>query len=58
MYTLLERKFNKNNDGDIDFYQKSVFLRKSQKNMFVAIFPLTQARKKIKILKIAFEMFN
>ena len=64
MYTFLERKFRENYDGDVDFfYQKSVFLRKSQKqtnkqtkqkqktNMCFAIFLSKQARKKCKIQK-------
>ena len=57
MYTFLERKFHTNYDGDIHFPQKITIFENITKNTFFAIFLSKQARKEIKILKIAFEMF-
>ena len=57
MYTFLERKFREKYNGDINFfYQKSPFLRKSQKTRFLPFF-FQNRLQKIEIIKIALELF-
>ena len=57
MYTFLERKFHEKYNGDINFYQKLPFLRKSQKTCFLSFFYQKNRLQKIEILKIAFRFF-
>ena len=57
MYTILERKFRKKYNGDINFLPKITIFEKITKSTFFAIFLSKTGYKKFEILKIASELF-
>ena len=57
MYTFLERKFREKYNGDNDFLSKITIFEKITKTTFFCHFSFKTGYKKIKILKIASELF-